>query len=341
MFLEHSIAVVVPAKNEESQIADVLESMPEMVDAIFVVDDGSTDDMTDLVRAIAQEDERIKLLRHERSRGVGAAIATGYEKALDEGYDIAVVMAGDGQMDSADLELVVSPVALGFADYSKGNRFRYAKGLERIPIVRKLGNFVLSVLTKIVSGYWHVSDTQCGFTAVNRIALQQMDLEAIYPTYGCPNDILVKLNIAEMRVVEVPVNPLYGVGEQSKMQVPRVVIPISWMMIRKFCQRMIKKYVILSGHPVVFAYLIAFLCLSCTGLLGIYLMVKFIKTGLIMKVALISAGVSLILGVQLLLTAFWMDSDANRHLCIRLRPDQIATACCKEKSSTKGESALK
>jgi glycosyltransferase involved in cell wall biosynthesis len=323
MYHEKSVAVVVPAKNERDQIPLVLGTMSRFVDRVIVVDDGSTDGTGEVVQAIAQHDARITLIRHERTRGVGAAISTGYQEAKKLKIDITAVMAGDGQMNPDDLEVVVYPVSEGIADYCKGNRFTFASGLAAIPSVRKFGNFALSILTKIVSGYWHVSDTQCGFTAISLAALENMEIENIYAGYGCPNDILVKLNIGDMRVVEVPVSPMYNVGEASKMRIPLVVLPILRMLFVKFIERMVYKYVLRNGHPMVFAYLFACLFLLGSLVTGIYIGAMLVKTGLIMKAALFISGFFLMVGIQLLLTALWMDSAANQHLCVHLSPAQV------------------
>jgi hypothetical protein len=134
--------------------------------------------------------------------------------------------------------------------------------------------------------------------------------------------LLIKLNIAGMRVAEVPVRAVYNVGEQSKMRIPRVVVPIVLLMFRRFVNRLFDKYILASGHPVVFAYLAAFLAFSVTLGLGVYIAVVLMSTGLVMKAALIAAGASGSIGFQALMTAFWMDYEANRHLCIQLGPPQ-------------------
>lgn len=319
MLHDKTVAVVVPAHNEQDQIIGVLETMPEFVDRIYVVDDGSRDDTASLVEGLAQADDRVRLIRHEVNRGVGAAIATGYKAALAEGTGVTAVMAGDGQMDPAELAEVAGPVALDQVDYCKGNRFQYERGLEMIPPVRKFGNFILSMLTKIVSGYWHLSDSQTGYIAIGLEALAAMDLDAIYPGYGCPIDILVKLNIAEMRVGEVPIKPLYNVGERSKMKIPRVIGPILRLMGRLFRQRLLAKYVVRGGHPLVFAYLLALLSAGVAILLSLYLVAAFIITLHVMKAALFMDGVALIICLQMLMSAMNFDFAANRHLCVHLR----------------------
>src|SRR5512133_1044055 len=184
-----TVAVVVPAYNEEPLIETTVAGIPEFVDRVIVVDDASRDGTSGRVQALA--DGRVELIRHERNGGVGAAIASGYRRALDEGIDVTCVMAGDNQMDPDDLEAIVAPVARGDAEYAKANRLFTGQAWELIPRHRYLGNAVLSMLTKIASGYWHVADSQSGFTALSLPMLEQLDLERIYARYGFPNDMLV------------------------------------------------------------------------------------------------------------------------------------------------------
>lgn len=324
MYLGKTIAVVIPCYNEETQITKVLLGIPSFVDLIYVVDDASRDQTFQIALNYANNDERITVLRHKKNSGVGAAIATGYQQALIENADVTAVMAGDGQMDPTELELVIYPVVEEIVDYCKGNRFFYLRSVKKIPRTRLFGNFILSAITKIVSGYWHISDTQCGYTAISKEALASIDIDNIYPSYGCPNDILTKLNIAEMRVGEVAVNPLYGVGEVSKMKITRVICPILLLMRKLFIQRMLEKYVFRTGHPLVLAYALAALLFIFFLLLGLYITVIFWLTGLIRKVALIVAGVTLIIALQLLLNAVGMDFDYNKELSIKLRAGRLA-----------------
>lgn len=226
------IAAVVPAHNEAHQITTVLKTMPALVDRIIVVDDASVDATVAQVSRQRTADPRIQLVRCSRRRGVGGAIARGYAEALGGEFDIAVVLAGDGQMDPADLIRLVEPVVSGRADYCKGNRFAYPNGARQIPVVRRWGNLALSALTRIVSGYHHISDSQCGYTAISHQALARLDLTALYPGYGYPNDLLGQLRALDMRVAEAPVKPRYNIGERSKMRPTRVVLPMAWLLLR-------------------------------------------------------------------------------------------------------------
>src|SRR5579883_2157793 len=203
-----TVAVVVPAYMEERLVAVTIEGIPAFVDRIVVVDDASRDATAQTARALP--DPRIEVIVHERNRGVGAAIVTGYKRALELGIDVTAVMAADNQMDPADLETLCRPVALGELDYAKANRLFTGEAWKLIPHKRYLGNAVLSLLTKIASGYWHVADSQTGYTAVSLAMLEKLELDRLYPRYGFPNDMLVHLNVWNARVRDFPSRPIYG-----------------------------------------------------------------------------------------------------------------------------------
>jgi glycosyltransferase involved in cell wall biosynthesis len=317
MFEGKSVAVVVPCYNEETQVDRVITSMPPFVDSIIVVDDASTDQTVEVVRRRIERDTvagRVTLLRLDVNRGVGAAIVAGYKEALRAGIDVTAVMAGDGQMDPEQLELIVAPVARGTADYAKANRLFYENSWNSIPKYRYVGNAFLSMLTKIASGYWHVADSQTGYTAINRRALELLDLDAVYPRYGYPNDLLVRLNVFDMRVADVHMRPVYNVGEQSKMRLWRVIPAMTWLIFRRFCWRMKEKYVIRDFHPLVLFYATA----ALTGLLGfaffVRLMALWIFTGIIPQVNALVWVFCLISSIQFMLFAMWFDMERNRSL---------------------------
>lgn len=201
------VAVVVPAYNEERLIARTLASIPSFVDLVVVVDDGSEDGTA--ARAGAANDPRVRLRRHPRNRGVGAAIATGYREAFSTGADVAAVMAGDAQMDPDDLAAILGPILRGEADYVKGNRLDHATVRRSMPFLRLVGNRALSALTRTVVGL-EIEDSQCGYTALSRTASEALDLDDLWPRYGYPNDLLARAAHARLRVAEVVVRPVYG-----------------------------------------------------------------------------------------------------------------------------------
>src|SRR6478735_9267812 len=263
-----TVAVVVPAFDEEHLIGTTIASMPELVDRVIVVDDSSRDGTA--AAAGASGDPRVEVITHEQNLGVGAAILTGYRRALEHGVDVTCVMAGDNQMDPADLEAIAGPVARGEVDYAKANRLFTSRAWELIPRNRYLGNAVLSLLTKIASGYWHVADSQAGYTAVGKSTLELLDLDRIYTSYGFPNDMLVHLNVWNARVRDFPSRPIYGVGERSGIKIRRVVPRISWLLLKGFFWRLREKYVIRDFHPLVFFYFLGLLMTFVGLALGVF-----------------------------------------------------------------------
>jgi glycosyltransferase involved in cell wall biosynthesis len=235
MFKGHRIAVVVPAFNEAGKIGRTLRSIPGFVDQVVVVDDASSDG----TGRIARRSQRrgLTVVSHDKNRGVGAAIATGYTVAFGGGADVTAVMAGDSQMDPADLAMLVAPVVSGQADYAKGNRFAWPGVYRVMPLSRAVGNVALSHLTRMASGYGHVFDSQCGYTAANRRALAVILAGSLFPRYGYPNDLLCRLGGHGARVVDVPVRPVYGPDWHSGIRISRVVLPILRLLLRGTCSR--------------------------------------------------------------------------------------------------------
>ena len=236
MFRQLRVAVVVPAFNEARKIAATVASIPDFVDDIFVIDDASTDGTADL--AGAERATAVQVVRHPYNRGVGAAIATGYKHALAAGADVAVVMAGDGQMDPADLPALLAPIAEGPADYVKGNRFKHPEIWSAMPKSRIVGNVLLSAATRVTSGYTHVFDSQCGYTAIHRRALESIDLDVLWTRYGYPYDLLSRLYVAGVRVVDVPVRPIYGEHWKSGINFGTALHPIPWVLLRSWGTRL-------------------------------------------------------------------------------------------------------
>jgi glycosyltransferase involved in cell wall biosynthesis len=307
-----TVAVVVPAYDEETLVGTTITGMPEFVDRIIVVDDASKDGTAAAARSAG--DGRVEVLTHERNSGVGAAIVTGYRRAVEDGMDVVCVMAADNQMDPDDLQKIALPVVRGEVEYAKANRLISGEAWRVIPRSRYLGNAVLSFLTKIASGYWHVADSQSGYTAASREILSQLDLERIYRGYGFPNDMLVHLNVWNARVRDIPSRPVYGVGERSGIKIRKVVPRISWLLIKGFFWRMREKYVIRDFHPLVFFYVLGFLMTILGLALGIVevvlrIMGNEVSVGTVVLVALL-----LIFGSQFTLFAMWFDMESNKDL---------------------------
>ncbi len=307
-----SVAVVVPAYREEELIGATLGGIPGFVDRVYVVDDASPDGTAERARAFG--DSRIEVVRHERNRGVGAAILTGYERALADGIDVTCVMAGDNQMDPAELETLARPVVRGEVDYAKANRLFSGEAWRVIPRYRYIGNAILSLLTKIASGYWHVADSQSGYTAISRQVLEQLDRDRIYRGYGFPNDMLVHLNVWNARVRDFPARPVYGVGERSGIKLRSVVPRISWLLLKGFLWRLREKYVIRDFHPLVFFYAFGFVMTVAGLALGVVETALRIAGNAVSVGTVVLVALLLIAGSQFTLFAMWFDMESNKDL---------------------------
>jgi glycosyltransferase involved in cell wall biosynthesis len=307
-----SVAVVVPAHDEEQLIETTLSGIPAFVDRVYVVDDGSRDATAE--RATALGDARVTVVAHEQNRGVGAAILTGYKRARADGMDVACVMAADNQMDPGDLETLAAPVARGELDYAKANRLVSGEAWTLIPRTRYLGNAVLSMLTKIASGYWHIADSQSGYTALSGKMIDVLDLDRVYTGYGFPNDFLVHLNVWNARVRDFPSRPIYGVGERSGIRYHKVVPRISWLLVKGFFWRLREKYVIRDFHPLVFFYAFGFLATLAGLALGIVEIAYRIAGNDVSVGTVVLIALLLISGSQFTLFAMWFDMESNKDL---------------------------
>lgn len=310
MYKGKRVGVVVPAYNEERLIARVIETLPSFVDCVVVIDDASQDRTSEIVNSYLPKLEgRLILIRHKQNQGVGGAIVTGHRRALAEGMEIIAIMAGDAQMDPAELGRVIEPVIEGRADYAKGNRFASGETWRVMPKIRFFANAALSMLNKIASGYWHVADPQCGYTAISRQALEILDLDRISKGYQFENSMLTNLNLYNLRVIDVPVRPLYGIGEKSGFGHWWALGAFSVYLLYTFVVRLWEKYVIRDFHPLVLFYFFGLLFLLCGLTLGSYLVIYRLFVGMVQATSALFAVFLFTSGLQFLLFAMWFDKD--------------------------------
>lgn len=238
MYNGRKVGVVVLAYNVAEFIEDTIKGVPDFMDKIYVVDDGNVDKTPEIVKSLNHN--RVKLMRHETNRGPGAALNTGYNAALEDKMDIIVKVDGDGQMPLDQIENIIIPIVEGKADYTKGDRISNRYNRQGMPRFRLVGNLLLTWLTRIASGYWHLNDTQNGFTAISSTALQQMDLK-LYPYYGYLNDILIQMNVHSARVVDVPMPAKYG-KERSSIHLTKYVSKVSILLLSRLFWRLKETY---------------------------------------------------------------------------------------------------
>lgn len=318
MLNHKKIAVVIPAYNEAKLIGQVIKTMPAFVDLIVIIDDASRDKTVLEARTAAKTYHRkTEVLTHKVNAGVGAAAVTGFTRVLELKYDIIVIVNGDAQMDPGEMKGLVLPIIEGKADFTKGNRLIYGQAWKMIPKVRYFGNSVLSLLTKITSGYWHVADSQTGYVAMSRSILEKININNLYKRYGFPNDLLIHMNVARARLMEIPIKPIYNIGEKSGIKLWKVIPAISWLLFRRFFWRLKVKYIIEDFHPLVFFYFSSF----GLNFIGLLLLVRLIyitvTSNHVPSVNALALFFCIIMASQFLFFAMWFDMDYNKDLRIK------------------------
>jgi glycosyltransferase involved in cell wall biosynthesis len=335
MYKNKSVAVVIPAYNEEGFVGDVIDTVPSYVDRVYAIDDCSTDSTWEEIQQHAEIDKQHKPshtdgdaltadggsdfdkqvvpIHHDKNRGVGGSIKTGYKRALEEGIDAVAVMAGDGQMDPDVLDRILNPVVEGKAEYAKGNRLRNSDYRGGMSNFRLFGNAILTFLTKVASGYWKMMDPQNGYTVISRSALERIDLDRLYDDYGFANHLLVHLNVQELRVADVPTPAVYR-DEQSWISLPTFIPKTSKLLLSSFLWRLKTKYMILNFHPLVFFYIFGVLSLVLGLLGGMYTVWAGLRTTLPIFPRGTLSIILFMMGSMFLLFAMLFDMQSNADL---------------------------
>jgi glycosyltransferase involved in cell wall biosynthesis len=317
---KNRVAVVIPCFNEEKNVANVLLGVPKYVDYLIVVDDASTDETVDLVRQLAMSDLRIHVISLSQNLGVGGAISRGYLEAQALDVDVTVVMAGDGQMDPVFLKPMIDLIIDGQSDVVKTNRLGYQNSKSLIPRIRYIGNYLLSLLTKVASGYWQISDAQSGYVAINKNVLLTIDWGQIYPRYGQPNDLLIQLNIHSFRIIDFITPPRYGVGEESKMVISRVIRTVPWLLFRGFLTRLWKKYVVQQSHPLILFYLMSLFSGLVSFFFAFRILFSLVSGESIPEISALAFTFCSFVSMHSLTFAMWFDMQENKDLQSTFRP---------------------
>ena len=306
-FHKYHIAAVIPCYRVEREIQSVLQKVPAYIKHIIVVDDASPDSTADLVTASAKQDERVLLIRHPSNRGVGGAMLTGYRKALELGAQLVVKIDGDGQMDMERLPELLKPLLEGQADYSKGNRFRDFKSLQKMPLIRRVGNMGLGFLSKAATGYWNMFDPTNGFIAIRSEVLAQLPLDHVDQTYYFETSMLANLYLIGAVVKDVPMPARYQ-GEISNLLIHRVLFEFPPKLIATFIRRQVLKNFIYD-FSMASIYLLTGLPLLIFGLtFGIYKWIHYASLGIPAPTGTVMLPtLSVLLGIQFLLSAIEID----------------------------------
>jgi len=305
MYKDNRISVVIPAFNEEPFILEVMNSLPDFVDHIIVVDDCSTDNTFEIARG--SKDDRVIVIKTPQNLGVGGATITGYKKAMELKSDIVVKMDGDGQMPPEYMTSLLDAIIEDGYTYAKGNRFLMGEFLNAMPRHRLFGNIILTFMNKLASGQWHIFDPQNGYTAIRAEALHSLDLDNIHNGYFFENDMLINLNLHNFRVKDVPIPARYG-EEQSDIKLISIIRMFPLLFLQRFFYRIYYKYVLVDFSPIALFLFTGLLLFSWGVIYGLYLFIKANITGIDTPIGTVMVVVvPLILGFQLLLQAIVLD----------------------------------
>ncbi|MDF1584479.1 MAG: glycosyltransferase family 2 protein [Methyloprofundus sp.] len=234
------ISVAIPCYKVKEQILSVIERIPAQVERIYVVDDCCPEQSGLLVQAQCH-DPRVSVIFHASNQGVGGAVISAYRQALDEQMDIVVKIDGDGQMDPELLPQFIEPIVLGFADYTKGNRFFNLETLIAMPTLRKVGNAALSFVNKFSSGYWNIMDPTNGYTAIHCRALALLPLDKLSKRYFFESDMLFRLGTLRAVVSDISMAAIYA-DEKSNLQIKQVMLEFPWLYLKAFFKRVFYNY---------------------------------------------------------------------------------------------------
>jgi dolichol-phosphate mannosyltransferase len=333
---EVHVAAVIPAFNVAAELGEVLRQMPMLFKTVIVVDDGSRDATAEVAERCAQSDSRILLLRHQTNQGVGAAVITGFKTALEAGADVIVKIDGDGQMPLWLVPNLVQPLIDGVADYTKGNRFRDFQAVRAMPFVRRVGNVILSFLSKAATGYWHCFDPANGFVAIRADVLSQLPLHKIDRTYFFETSMLSHLYVLGAVVREVPM-PAHYAGETSSLSITSVVRQFPGKLFASLLRRLVLKNFIYDFNMESF-HILTGLPLLLAGLLyGGYNWWWYASRSLAAPAGTVVLSALLImLGAQLLISAVNLDLQSVPREPINMGAIRSAAAAEDESLSSRG-----
>ncbi|WP_071516632.1 glycosyltransferase family 2 protein [Geitlerinema sp. PCC 9228] len=300
------IAVVIPCYRVKPYIAQVIDAIPNMVDWVYVVDDGCPDRSGEYVEKSCC-DARVRVIYHQRNQGVGGAVISGYQQAIADGATIILKIDGDGQMDPALIPKFVSPIRQGIADYVKGNRFFELEHLQGMPAIRLLGNAALSFANKIATGYWDIMDPTNGYTAIHAQALQSIPLHKLDRGYFFESDILFRLSTVRAVVYDVPMRSKYT-GATSHLNICKVIWEFPGKYLNRLAKRIFYNYYLRDFNIGSLEFLVAILFIGFGGVYGIFHWYLSFQRGIpATSGTVMAAALPVILGFQSLLAAIHYD----------------------------------
>lgn len=300
------IAVVIPCYRAGELVLPLLARIGPEVGWIVVVDDACPLNTADLVEQRVN-DPRVRIVRHEHNQGVGGAVVSGYKAALLTPAQAVVKLDSDGQMDPALIPGLARPVLAGHADYSKGNRFFQVADVRNMPSLRLLGNAVLSLLSKLSSGYWQLFDPTNGFTAIHRRTLAALPLDHLAKRYFFESDLLFRLGQLRAVVRELPMRAVYA-DEPSSLSPLRQIRPFLRGHALNFCKRLTYDYLLRGFSVASIQLLLGLTLIGGGGLFGLLQWLEHARQGVTASAGTVMlAALPVLVGVQCLLA--WLAHD--------------------------------
>lgn len=300
------VGVVIPCYRVRDKLRGVLETLPDWVDVIIVVDDACPEKSFEVFKS-DDTNGHIILLRHESNQGVGGAMITGFRRSLQEECDIIAKMDGDGQMDPANLVDIVHPIASGLCDFTKGNRFVHLERLQIMPFARWIGNVGLTFLTKLASGHWHLSDPTNGYLAIHREVLKLLNFKRLSRGYFFETSLLIQLNIIRAVALDIPIPARYG-GERSSLSVTRAFFSFPPRLLWGLMHRLLWRYCFYDVNATTFCLIVGGALTIGGASFGIYRWAEGSLTGQFQSAGTVALSLlPTIIGLQLLLQGLVLD----------------------------------
>lgn len=241
--VRQTIAVIIPCYKVAQKIDEVLASLPSFIDYIITVDDCSPDTTGQLLDKAALSDTRMRVIHHPKNQGVGAAMCSGFRKAMECCADIVIKLDGDGQMDVSYMEKMVQVLSASSCDFVKGNRFHNRLHIKNMPAIRRIGNMGMGFLIKMASGYWNISDPTNGYFGIRGETLRKLSLDRLSPRFFFESSLIIELYYAGARIKDMAMPAIYG-DEKSNLSVWKTLFSFPGKITKALLRRIYLRYFI-------------------------------------------------------------------------------------------------
>ncbi|MDX2188977.1 MAG: glycosyltransferase family 2 protein [Bacteroidota bacterium] len=302
-----NIAVIIPCYKVENHIENVINTLPSIITYIIVVNDCSPDNTKLILNKIGTTNNKVIYLEHTQNQGVGGAMKTGFVKALELNADIIIKLDGDGQMNPKYIPEFIKPIIEGKADFTKGNRFRNYRTIQRMPIIRRIGNLGLSFLTKAASGYWNIFDPTNGYFAMNITTLKLINLETLHNRYFFESSLLIEMYHSDTVIQDIPIDAQYG-EEISNLSVTKTLFEFPPKLFLAFIKRILFKYFLYDFNIASIYIMLGFPIFTLGAWYGLINYIKYTHLHIVAPTGTVVIPTLLItLGFQLILSAVNFD----------------------------------